>query len=819
MSRRTKAQLWTYVAGVGVVALALFATFLHELDDLDRRDLWLGAVLLLITPVAEMLVVHVHIRKSAHSFSLLELPLTLGLIAIHPLALITTYTIGSGAVLLVHRRQPPMKLLFNAGTLCLTASFAALVYGALPHGGSATAPTAWGAAVGAAICASVVGSLLVAGVIAIAEQRLAFGDLRRSVVIGLATSFGSASLGVTLAIVSAASPFALPLAALPLVAVFLANRSYEAERQRRESLQLVFDTSRELREGAQSDDGLFAALDRCYESLPCDYVKLYVPVGSSGTAELTIDASGQHRTLIPRDRKLAVLEMTAGGDQTMLLERPRSPEDAAANWPRLVFELDDPELAQALVAPLSSGAETLGTLVVASRGGGFRRFGDADLNLMQTIANGIASHTRLARLAFEDGLTGLPNRRRLVQELDRYYAAGAAGERVFLLIDMDDFKGINDTFGHAMGDAVLVEAAARLRAALPGGLVARLGGDEFAALVDPSGEPWQAVAERVLEAFVPPLNTQEGEFSLRMSVGVALAHEADSASILLRNADTALYEAKRLGKGRAQAFNQTMHDRVARKYAMTDALRSALGSGELVTFLQPVVRLSDRSIVGAEALSRWDSAQLGRVSPAEFVELADELGLSGVLTQHVAATLGAYGDALPRTSNFTLSVNVSPGDLADAAVVESLIALAKRLAPRTVAIEITEQLLVDDPEAATHLGALRDGGVRVYLDDFGTGYSSLSYLRRLPVDLLKVPRDFIREIEDDERSLALVRAIVGMGRSLGMDVIAEGIETEAQAALLTGLGVTHGQGYLFSPAVSLTEFARLPGGRARELAA
>ncbi|MCA9828918.1 MAG: EAL domain-containing protein [Dehalococcoidia bacterium] len=805
----TARALWLYVVVVAVVAIGAYPLLVHDYGPFSRQEIGIGLMLLAASPIAELLVVHVHVRKSAHSFSLLELPLTFGLMLAPPLMLVVAYTLGSGFVLVAHRRQPPMKLLFNTATFGLTATIAAVVYRALPHGGGVLDPLTWVAAVSGAMCASIIGSLLVFGVIAIAERRLAFRDLRTSVVFGLLTSVGGASMGVSTAIIWDVAPMALPLVCVPLGAVFMGNRAYESERQRRESLELVYETSRELREAEQSDDGLFAALKRCLDSLPCDYVRLLVPMGLGGIVDLRVDPHGNHRSVISADSVQGILEVSSATGRAARVHAPQPevPRDPQADllWARIVQELDDADLAEALVAPLSSGTEALGALVVASHGGAFRTFNDADTALVQTICNGVASHTRLTRLAFEDVLTGLPNRRRLLGEVDAFCANPGDSNRVFLLIDMDDFKGINDTFGHAMGDAVLVEAAARLKAAAPGAMVARLGGDEFAVFGDVPADGWQSLTDEILRAFAPPLETPEGPFTLGVSIGVALADGVSTSSMLLRNADTALYEAKRLGKGRAQSFSQAMHDAVARKYAMTDALRGALGAGELDTVIQPVVTLRDRKIVGGEALSRWESAQLGRVAPDEFVRVAEEHGLAGALAQHIIDGAMACLAGVPG-AGITMSLNLSPGDLTSPRVLATLHAAAAKVAPHTLGIEITERLLVQDPGVFQALADLRTAGLKVYIDDFGTGYSSLSYLKDLPVDVLKVPREFVREIEHDARSLALVSAIVAMGRALGLGVVAEGIENEAQLKLLVHAGVDEGQGYLFSAPVLPVEF-------------
>ncbi|MFN0146536.1 MAG: putative bifunctional diguanylate cyclase/phosphodiesterase, partial [Dehalococcoidia bacterium] len=312
------------------------------------------------------------------------------------------------------------------------------------------------------------------------------------------------------------------------------------------------------------------------------------------------------------------------------------------------------------------------------------------------------------------------------------------------------------------------------------------------------------VAESVLTAFRHPILTSSQSFSVRLSIGTALGADADSPATLLRNADTALYEAKRLGRGQAQAYTESMHARVARRYNVAEALRAALDRDETTVVIQPVVRLQDGVIVGGEALSRWDSPELGRIGPDEFIVVAEQHGLSATLTARVIAKVVSALSSWP--GSLSVSVNVSPGDLADSGIVTALIEGARAVHPHVLGVEVTERLLLSDPAILTVLQVLRKGGLQVYIDDFGTGYSSLAYLKDMPADYLKVPREFVRDIAVGSRTLAVVDAIVAVGRALGLQVVGEGIETETQQRLLGRLGMAYAQGYLFSAPLPLERF-------------
>lgn len=805
------AVLWCYSVALALGAAALYVTTIGDYGPFGLTDLRTAAILLTVAPIAELLVVHVQVRRSAHSFSLLELPLIVGVLAAHPLIAVLAYTVGGAAILAFHRRQPPIKLAFNVSSFMLTSTVAVAAFAAIPQAGSSTDAVSVVLAFAAVQLASAIGVLTVFGAISLSEGKLAFRDLPTPLAFGVATSAGGASLGVCFVLIAAVSPFGVVFAAAPLVAVFLANRAYESERQRRHGLELIHSTSKELREGTESSDGLFAALGQCMQALPCDYVVMFVPSGSGEVICFRVDDEGQHRTIVAESTARQVFEIATLVPQSRRISLPaneeRSSERSREEMDRLRGALDDARLKEAVLAPLISGTDLLGCLLVCSRGGAFRPFQASDVELLQTIGNGIATHTRLVRLAYADPLTSLPNRRHLLQALERCYESEADIRYVLMIVDLDDFKNINDSLGHAIGDAALIAVGERLQRAVPGALVARLGGDEFGVLTPVADlADWEEVAGAMLRALEAPIDTPAGSFHVRVSIGAARSTSAPTPSMLLRNADIALYEAKRLGKGRAQVFSEELHTRVARSFTLTDALRAAVGAGEIDIAVQPIVRLWDGSVVGGEALARWQSVDHGKVSPAEFVPIAEEHGLSEALTLHIVQRAAECIGHLEVAESLTMSVNVSPGDLSDPRVVTALKQAGSGAHPHTLAVEITERLLVQDPTVAQTLDDLRTAGIKVYLDDFGTGYSSLSYLKDLPVDVLKIPREFVQNIDSGSRTNALIDAIVSMGRSLGMDIIAEGVETDAQRDFLLYVGVSLAQGYLFCPPISPADF-------------
>ena len=379
---------------------------------------------------------------------------------------------------------------------------------------------------------------------------------------------------------------------------------------------------------------------------------------------------------------------------------------------------------------------------------------------------------------------------------------------VVLFVDLDDFKAINDSLGHAAGDRVLQEVGERLRTTVrPGDTVARLGGDEFAFLLEDVADPGDAdeVAERVAAALVTPLAVGGVEVALRASVGIALAQDGDAAADLLRDADTAMYTAKARGGGAYERFVPAMREAAISRFELGADLRRAIERREFVLHYQPVVDLTHGRILGFEALVRWQHPTRGLLSPAAFVPTAEATGLIVAIGRWVleeACTQAQRWQLDTLTEpKLSMSANLSPRELREPGLVENVAAILRRTGvdPSTIVLEITETSMVEDADGAiATLQALKALGVRLAIDDFGTGYSSLSYLRRLPVDVLKLDRSFVVPAGRGDRESALVDAVFRLGRSLGLVTIAEGIEDAEQRDRLVSLGCRVGQGYLFA---------------------
>jgi diguanylate cyclase (GGDEF)-like protein/PAS domain S-box-containing protein len=469
-------------------------------------------------------------------------------------------------------------------------------------------------------------------------------------------------------------------------------------------------------------------------------------------------------------------------------------------------------LPEGLTGQIQGRSERWGRLWLA--GASERTVGAADVDFVQALANILAdaiqqrsSEEEIRYRAMHDPLTGLPNRVLLLDRLESALARPSA-EVAVVLLDIDNFKLVNDSLGHSAGDELLIQIAPRLRSALrPEDTIARLGGDEFVVLLEqvPDERAAALVAERVVAAFETPFELGAGEHFAKASLGIAIAEGAASTpASLISSADAALYQAKARGRARFEVFDRAMRARTVERLSLENDLRRALDRDELHVAYQPIVSLRDGSIVSVEALLRWEHQERGLINPIDFIRVTEESGMIEPIGRWVlesaCAQAALWQASRPDARPLGIAVNLSvrqfmQRDLA-ATVAE---ALAKSgIEPSSLCLEITESVLLEEPESVSEtINHVADIGVRFALDDFGTGYSSLAYLSRLPIDCLKVDRSFVQALGSDERSTAITKAIVRMAQALSIDVIAEGVERRRQVDALREMHCELAQGFLF----------------------
>lgn len=437
---------------------------------------------------------------------------------------------------------------------------------------------------------------------------------------------------------------------------------------------------------------------------------------------------------------------------------------------------------------------------------------------LRDITERKASEARIQHLAYHDPLTALPNRTLLLDRLDHALAEARRHHRglAVLFVDLDNFKSINDTLGHPIGDRLLKEASARMTGVLRAeDTVARVGGDEFVVLlpnVPVAGDP-ALVASKAIEALAAPFRVQGHELHVTASIGIGVyPRDGEDRETLLRHADSALYQAKDRGRNTYQFFDPEINRLSHERLALESALRRALERHELLLHYQAQQDLGTLAVTGVEALLRWQHPERGLIGPAAFMAVAEESGLivpigAWVLRRACAEAMAWRRSGLPR---LRVAVNVSARELRQDTFVPGVreAVVQTGMDPSDVEIEITESSVMHDAARAVHtLGELKSMGLRLAMDDFGTGYSSLSYLKRFPLDRIKIDRSFVRDIPADPDDVGIVQAIVAMAHQLRLGVVAEGVETEEQYAFLGACGCDAVQGYLVSPPIPAEDFS------------
>jgi len=429
---------------------------------------------------------------------------------------------------------------------------------------------------------------------------------------------------------------------------------------------------------------------------------------------------------------------------------------------------------------------------------GYRRSRD----LAETLATLKQAEADAFANAYTDHTTGLPNRRALLREIEAIFC-DADREGALLLIDVDNFKRVNDLYGHVAGDQLLRLVGEELVRTLPASaFVARLGGDEFAAIIRNEKDA-ESSARNAVRAFGQPMNTGETQAQISISAGIVPLRSEAAPVDALRRADVAMYSVKQSGRNNFAWFDCQMEQQLQARVGLEDEVRAALEADEFVPFFQPLISLDTGELNGFEVLARWNSPKRGLVEPADFIGIAEQSGLIGLLSMGVMEK--AFVQARDWPAHLKLAVNVSPVQFRDPQLAERIIQILTETGfpARRLEVEITEgSLLEDRAQALTILESLRNHGIAIALDDFGTGYASLSQLHALPFDRIKIDRSFINSLGESEQAAAIVQTIAALGKTLSVPITAEGIETEAIREQMAALGCTDAQGFHFGRAVS-----------------
>jgi diguanylate cyclase (GGDEF)-like protein len=783
--------------------------------------------------LAECAVVHVHIRRETHTLSLSEVPLVLGLFAVTPLGLVSAQLAGMGAALVFYRRQRLLKIVFNLAQSALATAIAVFFFRSIIHGGDAFQPGGWLAGLAAASLAAATGVVLVAGAVSLAGERPTAAGLTTTTAVSFLGTLTAGSLALAGAVMADLRPSAVALLLLPTAACALALRAYGLQRQGPDHVQSLYDSMPRRDDGSELDSGVHQLLLAARRLLRAEYAEILVLPADPRERPLRSVLSGTREQLLeptemsPSERSVLDAVRAAGGPVTTA--KARRPE-------ALVPYLAERGLKDGVVTALEGENRQLGVLLVGERMDEVSSFGQEDEKLFRTFAGHAALlleneqlEQSLAKLtdlgaqlrhqALHDALTGLPNRRLFHSRVEEALQRGALDgtEPVVLFIDLDGFKAINDDLGHAAGDELLVAFAERLRGNVrPEELPARLGGDEFAVLLESGGtEVAEEVAQRLVGAVTNPFSIRGRHLPVRLSIGIAPSGSAAGVEELLGNADVAMYEAKSDGESSYALYSESMRGSAQARRMLGDALEEALERDQIAVHYQPIVDLRTGATVAFEALARWRRDRSDTVVASDFVPVAEEGGLieriGAVVLQAACLQTQEWRSGPEQLRDLSVCVNLSAAEFSSPrlAVDVASALLESGLDAGRLILEVSESVAGANTDATrTTMTELRRLGVRFALDGFGMSRSSLAELCRLPFDVVKIARPLVDRVGTGSADERVTRAIVGLAKSLGVEVVAEGIESRAQAERLKDLGCHFGQGFYFDPALGVAQATR-----------
>ncbi|HSV67850.1 MAG TPA: EAL domain-containing protein [Mycobacteriales bacterium] len=766
------------------------------------------AALVGLFALAELVPVRVEIRQQTWLVSMAEIPMVLGLFLVQPRSLLVCRLAAAVIVYGYKRSFVLLKRVFNLALFSLEVAIACAVFRAV-GAPEPKDPWNWLAAQAAVLSFVLVGSACVYGVILLTQGRPSRRQTLTMSLQALALPPFSCVLGLIVVLLISVDPWAIVLAGATSAAAALGYRAYARVVRQREGLGQIYGFTQLLEQGRGASGALEAAVDRACELLNATTgvvalwttdARLLATVWSTGTPD------DERRTPLLTDPIVRRCVTETRG--VRVTTRSGSEAERIALAQRGAHEV--------LTVSLGLGSAGMGLIELRDRQSAQAAFSDDDRQVLENLGTHLAAAIENQRLvdqlrhdAYHDRLTGLPNREFFTQAVDSAIAQAKSDGSVVavLLLDLDSFKDVNDALGHDYGDQLLIMLGRRLHEHAPGrAVVARMGADEFAMLcpVDDLGAALRT-AEALREALVAPYPLAGLTVEVGVSIGVTVAPEhAQNGGMLMQRADVALYHAKDSGRA-VSSYLSSMDQASVHRLQLVTQLREAISAGQVQVQYQPKVALGSRDVVGVEALVRWQHPEHGMVMPDEFVPLAERTGLIDPLTRHVLRTALIECRAwLDRDTRIGVAVNLSVRNLLDVTfpdIVGSMLTEI-RVPPDLLTFEITESSVMKDPERSLPvLHRLHALGVSLSIDDFGTGYSSLAYLRKLPVDEVKIDKVFVLGMGTDLGDMAIVRAIVELGRSLSLRVVAEGVEDELARELLETMGCEVVQGYMISRAL------------------
>jgi diguanylate cyclase (GGDEF)-like protein len=826
-----RAALWIWLLALaGFVGAGLVGWWQWPaMIALDTPLEWWG--LAIVFYLAEWLLVHIRFGHRVHTYTMIAVPMIIGLATVTPVEMLAALALATVVFAGSRRREPLVMLVLLIGQRLLEGSVAVSVFALAAPEHDVLGPTGWLVLVAAVLAAHSAGFVVSSIATVVQGVAVAPGDSLEAYGFGSFVTVVSAVLGILVAEALEIAPAASLFAVIPVLALFAGFRAYASSRHERTRLKALYEATRALHASPQLDVSLTAAASHARAMFDAEFCEIVLQLGADRKGFRTIVGPLEHQSAM---EPIDLERWSLIWNQARETGEPFSINRASA----LASSAGDRRLpiTAAMVGPVLVGEAQTGIIVVANPLNDASLFSDGDLRLLGALANqvGVAvengqledSLAELTQLkaemqhqALHDGLTGLANRSLFNESVFHalQMTRRTAKEVAVLLLDLDDFKTINDSLGHVAGDDLLRNVARLLREACrPEDTIARLGGDEFGMLlenVDGSQEATE-LAQKALATLAEPLRLAGREVPINASIGIAFGRYGDTANQLLRDADAAMYAAKREGKGMFRLFESSMHAEVIAQLQMKADLEAAISRQELRLLYQPIVNLADGTLRGFEALVRWQHSLKGWQNPSSFIPFAEETGLINEIGRWIlweaARRCRDWLEVLkPEPGEFKVTVNLSARQLDDAAIVSEVERVVAEMGfdPQFLVLEITETAMMN--AAPERLDELHAVGVPLAIDDFGTGYSSLASLHRMAVDVLKIDQVFVKGLTEEGGASPFVGTMVGLGQALGLQTVVEGIETKEQLDKLRELGCEVGQGFYFAKPLPLSQASQL----------